>query len=218
MRSGAPPPHGTRSRYSQGCHCDRCRAANADYVRDRRGGAAAPNTWTPAEPVRVHVRELLMAGMSIPSVADAAGVRIRVLNRLMSGRGSRGPVVRMQAGTASRILDVQLPSRAGALLEPNPAGLAYDADLPVHEAWRRRRACRGVDTNVFFPGDEDDAGPAVAICRGCAVRMACLSYALTYRITDGVWGGLTEAQRRQLRRRIAASRVGTPRRSDQPAP
>lgn len=206
MTSTSLPRHGSRSRYSQGCHCDRCRAANANYVRDRRRARGTDQTskWAPAEPVRLYVRELLQAGMSIASVAEAAGVKGRVVRRLMSPRGDGGMVGRVSTTTASRIRAVLVPSPTLALVDVTPRGLLDDADLPLHEVWRRHRACRGVDTNVFFPDDDESAGPAVAICGGCTVRLACLSYALTYRIDDGVWGGLTETQRRRHRKEPTA--------------
>lgn len=69
------------------------------------------------------------------------------------------------------------------------------------ESWRESAACRGVDANVFFPADDGDAGAAKAICATCPVRQACLEYAIVTRQADGVWGGLTEVERRRLRRR-----------------
>jgi WhiB family redox-sensing transcriptional regulator len=52
---------------------------------------------------------------------------------------------------------------------------------------------------VFFPGRGEPAGPARQICAGCPVRQPCLDYALSYGITHGIWGGLTERDRRPLR-------------------
>ena len=75
--------------------------------------------------------------------------------------------------------------------------------------WRRAAACRDLDTEVFFPLSEADAGPAKAVCAGCPVRAECLEFALATRQGDGVWGGLTETERRRLgrRRREAARRT-----------
>lgn len=69
------------------------------------------------------------------------------------------------------------------------------------ESWRAESACRGADPNVFFPNTEEEARPAKAICAACPVRERCLDYALATRQDDGVWGGLTEVERRRLRRR-----------------
>jgi WhiB family redox-sensing transcriptional regulator len=67
--------------------------------------------------------------------------------------------------------------------------------------WRDEAACRDEDTDIFFPLTDEDAGPALAICATCPVREECLEFALITRQDDGVWGGLTETQRRRLRRR-----------------
>jgi len=68
-------------------------------------------------------------------------------------------------------------------------------------SWRQEAACHHVDTGVFFPLSDDEAGPARAVCATCPVRKECLEFALATRQGDGVWGGLTESERRRLRRR-----------------
>ena len=68
-------------------------------------------------------------------------------------------------------------------------------------AWRQEAACRDLDTDLFFPVTEEEAGPAKAVCATCPVREACLEFALLTRQDDGVWGGLDGAERRRLRRR-----------------
>ena len=65
--------------------------------------------------------------------------------------------------------------------------------------WRERAACRGIDLEVFFPGRGETAGPARQVCAACPVRQPCLDYGISNRITHGIWGGLTERERRALR-------------------
>ena len=65
--------------------------------------------------------------------------------------------------------------------------------------WRELAACRGTDLEVFFPGPGESAEAARRVCAACPVRQACLDYAITNRIAYGVWGGLTERERRALR-------------------
>lgn len=72
--------------------------------------------------------------------------------------------------------------------------------------WRNRGACNGLDPAVFFPDSEENAGEAKSICAECVVRLSCLEHALAVRERDGVWGGLTEKERRRMirqRRRTA---------------
>lgn len=67
--------------------------------------------------------------------------------------------------------------------------------------WRQDAACRELDTNIFFPVTDEEAGPAREVCASCPVREECLEFALATHQDDGVWGGLTETERRRLRRR-----------------
>ena len=70
---------------------------------------------------------------------------------------------------------------------------------PALAGWRYRAACRGTDLSVFFPGRGESAEPARQICASCPVWQPCLDYALSHGITHGIWGGLTERDRRPLR-------------------
>jgi WhiB family transcriptional regulator, redox-sensing transcriptional regulator len=73
--------------------------------------------------------------------------------------------------------------------------------------WRELAVCRGTDLNLFFPGRGESAGAARQVCAACPVRQPCLDYAITNRIAYGVWGGLTERERRALQSRwVRASR------------
>ena len=71
--------------------------------------------------------------------------------------------------------------------------------------WRHRARCRDVDPELFFP--VGTTGPAEAqvqsaksICTLCTVREECLQWALDTAQDAGVWGGLSEEERRAMRR------------------
>ena len=67
--------------------------------------------------------------------------------------------------------------------------------------WDSEASCQSVDPEVFFPERQGEAATmAKTICRGCPVRMQCLEFALSARLDYGVWGGMTEHERRSLRR------------------
>lgn len=79
--------------------------------------------------------------------------------------------------------------------------LAHEID-PEH--WRDAAACGQVGDEIdFFPSPEDREAiaRATAICASCPVVDECLSYAMETRQSDGIWGGLTPAERVRLRRR-----------------
>jgi len=61
-------------------------------------------------------------------------------------------------------------------------------------------ACRGLESAIFYPDNEDDAEAAKAVCGECGVQQLCLDYALSKREKAGVWGGATEKDRRRILR------------------
>jgi WhiB family transcriptional regulator, redox-sensing transcriptional regulator len=64
--------------------------------------------------------------------------------------------------------------------------------------WRQRSACRGIDPEIFYPATDEEAEEAKAICAICPVRQMCLEHALAAREREGVWGGLTDRERRRV--------------------
>ena len=78
--------------------------------------------------------------------------------------------------------------------------------------WRHKSACRDEDPELFFP--VGNTGPAITqieeakkVCNRCIVKDACLAWALESGQDAGVWGGLSEDERRALKRRAARNRA-----------
>lgn len=78
--------------------------------------------------------------------------------------------------------------------------------------WRHRAACRDEDPELFFP--IGTSGPALLqveeakkVCQRCDVSDMCLQWALDSGQAAGVWGGLSEDERRALKRRRARERA-----------
>lgn len=72
--------------------------------------------------------------------------------------------------------------------------------LAERPAWQHQAACNNVDPDLFFPARGDSTREAKQVCRGCVVRDDCLEYALTNGEKYGIWGGLSERERRRIRR------------------
>jgi hypothetical protein len=91
-----------------------------------------------------------------------------------------------------------------------------DTPAPFAEDWRRDAACARVDPELWFPecvpGYREDVAAALAICGTCPVQSVCLATAVQ-RNEHGIWGGMTEKQRRALtpakRRQIVAEHADT---------
>jgi len=66
--------------------------------------------------------------------------------------------------------------------------------------WQSRANCMGVDPYLFFPERGASTREAKEVCRGCVVRENCLEFALANGEKFGIWGGLSERERRRVRR------------------
>lgn len=79
------------------------------------------------------------------------------------------------------------------------------------EKWQHRAACRGEEPELFFPIGSTgpaklQAEEAKRVCRSCDVREQCLAWALEYGQDHGVWGGMGEEERRELKKRSRSTR------------
>jgi WhiB family redox-sensing transcriptional regulator len=69
--------------------------------------------------------------------------------------------------------------------------------------WQERALCAQTDPEAFFPEKGGSTREAKRICSGCEVRAECLEYALAHDERFGIWGGLSERERRRLKRRAS---------------
>ena len=76
--------------------------------------------------------------------------------------------------------------------------LAEPADEP--ESWTERALCKETDPEAFFPEKGGSTREAKRICLGCEVKDDCLDYALAHDERFGIWGGLSERERRKLKK------------------
>lgn len=98
---------------------------------------------------------------------------------------------------------------ATAVLRPH-LSLVPEAPAPFEEPlppeatdqWQDRALCAQTDPEAFFPEKGGSTREAKTICMGCEVRHECLEYALAHDERFGIWGGLSERERRRLKRGI----------------
>jgi WhiB family transcriptional regulator, redox-sensing transcriptional regulator len=90
------------------------------------------------------------------------------------------------------------------LVDPTGAavGAFGDPDEGQEPDWQERALCAQTDPEAFFPEKGGSTREAKRICSGCEVRAECLEYALAHDERFGIWGGLSERERRRLRRAI----------------
>jgi WhiB family redox-sensing transcriptional regulator len=84
----------------------------------------------------------------------------------------------------------------------DPVAAAVMAILGEDEPadWRDSALCAQTDPDEFFPEKGGSTRDAKKVCRSCDVRTECLEYALETDQKHGIWGGLSERERRRLRR------------------
>ncbi len=80
----------------------------------------------------------------------------------------------------------------------DPRLLQARRDRMLEPGWRVHGRCRTADPEVFFPAPSEPVDAALALCRGCDVRGACLAWALDAGDCNGVWGGTTPRERRAM--------------------
>jgi WhiB family redox-sensing transcriptional regulator len=97
---------------------------------------------------------------------------------------------------------------------PTPIGATARAQLSLvseqievapateDDQWQERALCAQTDPEAFFPEKGGSTREAKRICLGCEVRDECLDYALAHDERFGIWGGLSERERRRLKRGI----------------
>ncbi len=84
---------------------------------------------------------------------------------------------------------------APVAFEPEPLA-------PTADQWQDRALCAQTDPEAFFPEKGGSTREAKKICLGCEVRHECLEYALEHDERFGIWGGLSERERRRLKRGV----------------
>ena len=98
-------------------------------------------------------------------------------------------------------------ARAHLSVVPDPVATVLTSTLapmltPDDPQWQENALCAQTDPEAFFPEKGGSTREAKRICLGCEVRDACLEYALANDERFGIWGGLSERERRRLKRGI----------------
>ncbi|HJA61759.1 WhiB family transcriptional regulator [Brevibacterium sp. SMBL_HHYL_HB1] len=77
-------------------------------------------------------------------------------------------------------------------------GAADDGEL----AWQDQALCAQTDPEAFFPEKGGSTREAKRVCASCEVRSECLEYALANDERFGIWGGMSERERRRLKKKV----------------
>ena len=155
----------------------------------RRSVRSVPEDWfvDPADP-RAAERHVRSAGGSLEEQATAYLAAHDTVPNLPEA--AAGPVVDL-LGT---------PVVEGGLDWGSVAGLYAVEEDEGELAWQTDALCAQTDPEAFFPEKGGSTRDAKRVCEACPVQSACLDYAMSKDEKFGIWGGLSERERRRLRR------------------
>jgi WhiB family redox-sensing transcriptional regulator len=102
----------------------------------------------------------------------------------LTGVGPGGDIAAAEGPVLATVIDIGLGDIVGEVME-----------------WQERALCAQTDPEAFFPEKGGSTREAKRICSGCEVRLECLEYALANDERFGIWGGMSERERRKQRRR-----------------
>ena len=107
------------------------------------------------------------------------------------------PVLHKSAGIKMGVL-----GRISRVEGRNAVRELYVVDGEAEElGWQERALCAQTDPEAFFPEKGGSTREAKRVCLTCEVRSECLEYALENDERFGIWGGLSERERRKLKKR-----------------
>jgi WhiB family redox-sensing transcriptional regulator len=88
-----------------------------------------------------------------------------------------------------------------AIVLRKPAEQAATEEVGGELQWQERSLCAQTDPEAFFPEKGGSTREAKRVCLSCEVRVECLEYALENDERFGIWGGLSERERRRVKKR-----------------
>jgi WhiB family transcriptional regulator, redox-sensing transcriptional regulator len=98
--------------------------------------------------------------------------------------------------------EASLPSAPAVALGDytSPPPLLQLSEEDEELSWQERALCAQTDPEAFFPEKGGSTREAKKVCVSCEVRAECLEYALAHDERFGIWGGLSERERRRLKK------------------
>jgi len=146
----------------------------------------------------------LLRGLSRQSRSSALRGAWSILPGVIRARRSRIPLAFRDAVVKDNtVVTTRMPlSGEGG----EPVDIVTTLYGRQERSWQIQANCMGVDPDLFFPERGASTREAKEVCRGCVVREDCLEYALANGEKFGIWGGMSERERRRVRRARALQR------------
>lgn len=178
----------------------------------RRSGLEVPADWfvDPADP---QAAERLEHGRALEDQATAFLAAHEAAESESEARDAAETVTALSEAPSRRaeeLGDVAPRTRSGSeAREQEVSGdvwLGLPSIIPAEQiegelAWQVDALCAQTDPEAFFPEKGGSTRDAKKVCGACTVKQECLEYALANDERFGIWGGLSERERRKLRKR-----------------
>lgn len=173
------------------------RSTIAGQASARYGSRGVPTDWyvDPADPDAAERFREQSAGSD-----DAATAFLAAHEALAGGSTEQPAPARSLRGLPlddPSTADTQRQDQAIWIGLPGVAGFEDEGEL----GWQTDALCAQTDPEAFFPEKGGSTRDAKKVCGACNVRSQCLEYALANDERFGIWGGLSERERRRLRKR-----------------
>lgn len=110
------------------------------------------------------------------------------------------PPLTVYRPTKRRREEADVPLRTPKLFELTPKEVLPESLSPVNMPWQDDALCAQVDPEMFFPEKGGSTREAKKVCSNCSAKQECLAYALKNDERFGIWGGLSERERRKLKK------------------
>lgn len=174
----------------------------------RRSGLDVPSDWfvDPADP---QAAEKLEHGLSLEEQATAflAAQEDAETGGSVEADTSAGTVTALSEAPSRRTEHgAEASQGAGASQDAGAVWLGIPTLMPAEQvegelAWQVDALCAQTDPEAFFPEKGGSTRDAKKVCAACTVKQECLDYALSNDERFGIWGGLSERERRKLKKR-----------------
>lgn len=169
-------------------HCP----AGCKRATDGAGFAARANAWDrapsrqkPPLPGAAALAAMLVSGQTLEGIAAVHERHVSTIQSLLN-----------QAGYSTK---TGLPLRPSAEQIERPRNLVTPFQFP---AWMNDGLCAQTDPEAFFPEKGGSTREAKSVCSRCTVQAECLDYAIENNERFGIYGGLSDRERRKLQRQI----------------
>lgn len=180
------------------------RNAPVIFSDESMGGGAGLETVTPKiQGIIERMRGLVPGGVELHATEEAIKTAVGENTIKINGReyASQNGVAQVSQHSLNGDLELSYEEVMGILSKPRLEDVELSRvqrGLSSGAHWTEYSLCKETDPEAFFPEKGGETKSAKKVCSRCIARVACLDYALEAKERFGVWGGLSERERRKM--------------------